>query len=88
MSDHEVSVMEKFMSQPQPLEKEGVSVEFTCKCGKQKGWIFDGEIKKIPCPKCGRRYQGKYDRKTFTIKAIEIKTKRLLNFIGERYELK
>jgi Zn finger protein HypA/HybF involved in hydrogenase expression len=52
-----------------------ISTEFTCKCGKQKGWITEGEIKKEPCPKCGRQYKGKYDSKKLTIKAVEIQLK-------------
>jgi len=49
------------------------SSEFTCKCGKQKGWITEGKENAIPCPKCGRKYRGEYDAKNLTIKAVEIK---------------
>jgi len=47
------------------------SCEFTCLCGKTKGWITEGELKKEPCPVCGRIYRGEYDPKNLTIKAIE-----------------
>ncbi len=47
------------------------STEFICKCGNQKGWIADGEVK-IPCPKCGRIYKGVHNNKKYTIEAIEI----------------
>lgn len=50
-----------------------VAVEFTCKCGKQKSWITEGETLKNPCPECGRKYYGEYDRKNLTIKPVEIK---------------
>ncbi len=46
--------------------------EFLCKCGKQKAWIYDGQ-EVLPCPECGRKYRGVYDRKKYTIKAVEIK---------------
>jgi hypothetical protein len=46
--------------------------EFTCLCGKMKGWITEGEAKKEPCPVCGRLYRGEYDPENLTIKAIEI----------------
>ena len=49
------------------------SAEFTCLCGKTKGWITEGEEHPNPCPVCGRRYKGEYDHKNLTIKAIEIK---------------
>lgn len=49
------------------------SSEFTCKCGKQKGWITDGEETVKPCPECGRKYKGVYNKKKYTIEAIEIK---------------
>ncbi len=51
----------------------GTSQEFTCKCGKQKGWIEDGKETINPCPKCRRKYIGKYNKKTLSIDAIEIK---------------
>ena len=49
-----------------------VSSEFLCKCKKQKGWITEGEYT-MPCPNCGRKYFGYYDRKNSTIGAKEIK---------------
>lgn len=48
-----------------------VSSEFTCKCGKQKGWITEGKTTQ-PCPECGRIYRGEYDRENLTIKGVEI----------------
>ena len=48
-----------------------ISAEFTCKCGESKAWVTDGEAQKKSCPKCGRRYRGVYNKKTFTIDAIE-----------------
>lgn len=50
-----------------------VSSQIKCKCGRQMYWIVDGEHTKEPCPNCGRIYVGKYDRKTLSIKAIEVK---------------
>ena len=49
-----------------------VSSEFTCKCGKQKGWITEGK-ETLPCPNCKRKYQGIYNRKKLTIEAKEVK---------------
>lgn len=46
---------------------------FTCKCGKTQGCIYEGLEKEEPCPECGRRYRGVYNRKKYTIDAIEIK---------------
>ena len=48
------------------------STEFLCKCGKLKGWITDGETKKIPCPACGRIYKGVYNKNNLTIDAVEV----------------
>ena len=48
------------------------SSEFMCKCGKQKGWITEGQ-QTLPCPECGRLYVGYYDKKKLTIAAKEIK---------------
>ena len=48
------------------------SSEFTCKCGKNKGWITDNETKKVPCPECGRVYKGVYNKTNLTIEAVEI----------------
>ena len=48
------------------------SIEFLCKCKKQKGWIEDGQITK-PCPDCGRIYKGEYSEKHLTIFAKESK---------------
>jgi len=47
-----------------------ISQVFTCKCGKQEGWIAEGETT-MPCPECGRVYTGEYNPKTFHIEAIE-----------------
>ena len=47
------------------------SSEFTCKCGKQKGWITENKITQ-PCPECGRKYIGYYDRKNLTITGKEV----------------
>lgn len=55
-----------------PKDDGKISANFTCLCGKQKGWITDGEIHRIPCPECGRVYKGKYNPKTLTIDAIEV----------------
>ena len=49
------------------------SAEFTCKCGKVKGWITEGETKKEPCPECGRIYKGVYNSKHYKIDAVEVK---------------
>jgi hypothetical protein len=54
------------------------STQFTCKCGKQQGWITDGEETKVPCPTCGRWYKGVYNSKDLCIDAVEIKKKRRL----------
>ena len=51
------------------------SSEFICKCGKMKAWITEGEEKLDGCPKCGRRYYGKYNAKEYTIEAIELDKK-------------
>lgn len=48
------------------------SSEFLCKCGKQKGWITEGE-ETLPCPNCGRVYLGYYDRENLTVGAKEIR---------------
>ena len=48
------------------------SCEFTCICGKTKGWITEGQEHPNPCPECGRRYRGEYDPENLTIKAVEI----------------
>jgi len=50
---------------------EKTSSEFTCKCGKQKGWIIEGKGTQ-PCPECGRRYIGYYDHKSLTITGREV----------------
>lgn len=49
-----------------------ISSEFTCKCGRYKGWITDNETQKVPCPKCGRIYKGIYNKDSLTIEALEI----------------
>ena len=48
------------------------SVEYTCKCKKMKTLITEDK-KSDPCPVCGRQYIGKYNRKKYTIDAIEVK---------------
>ena len=45
--------------------------ETLCKCGKMKFWLTDGEVTNNPCPACGRKYLGKYNRKSLHIEAIE-----------------
>lgn len=47
------------------------SSEFTCKCGKTKGWITEN-TETQSCPKCSRKYIGYYDRKNLTIAGREI----------------
>jgi hypothetical protein len=47
--------------------------QITCKCGKQMYWLAENTFTKEPCPSCGRRYVGKYNRKTLQIDAVEIK---------------
>lgn len=54
--------------------KHMIDVFITCKCGKQNIWIADATFTKKPCPECGRRYIGKYNRKTLTIEPVEIKS--------------
>lgn len=49
-----------------------ISCEFTCICGKRKGWVTEGETKAEPCPECGRVYRGEYDPDNLTIKAVEV----------------
>jgi len=49
-----------------------ISSEFICKCGKMKAWITEDKEMENSCPKCGRRYYGKYNAKSLTIDAIEI----------------
>ena len=56
-----------------------ISVEFTCKCKKQKGWIEDRKLTK-PCPTCGRQYVGKYDPKKYTTHAVEVVVKKRTQF--------
>lgn len=53
------------------VNKGEISSEFTCKCGKQKGWITEGK-KTLPCPECGRQYLGVYSPKKLTIEGKEI----------------
>jgi len=43
-----------------------------CKCGKEDGWVTMNEVTK-PCPRCGRRYLGVYDRSSLGIRAVDIK---------------
>ncbi len=52
--------------------KDEISSEFTCKCGKQKGWITENK-ETLPCPDCGRKYIGYYDKINFTITGKELK---------------
>jgi len=50
-----------------------IASEFTCVCGKQKGWISNGKST-APCPSCGRVYIGAErvdDRGITEIYAIE-----------------
>lgn len=48
-----------------------ISTEFTCKCGAQKGWITESKTTQ-PCPNCGRKYTGKYNKRKLTIEAVEV----------------
>ena len=59
---------------PRRWRSRGMSVssEFQCVCGKTAGWITDGEVKKNPCPECGRKYRGEYNAETLTIDAVEV----------------
>ena len=52
--------------EPQPSETN----EFTCFCGKQKGWISENQIT-APCPHCGRIYKGSYSQQYLKIIAVE-----------------
>ena len=47
------------------------SSELLCKCGKQKVWIIENKETQ-PCPECGRKYIGYYDKKNLTIAGKEI----------------
>ena len=51
---------------------EEVKQEFTCKCGKKKGWIAVGKVTKTRCPACGRYYEGVYNKETLQIEAVEV----------------
>ena len=46
-------------------------VQFTCKCGKSKGWIEEGSVTKSCCPFCKRKYEGVYNDERLTVQAIE-----------------
>ena len=64
---------DKLQKLHEALITEGTtSAQFTCLCGKQAGWITDGEEHPNPCPYCGRRYRGEYNPKKLTIEAVEI----------------
>ena len=54
------------------------SVEFTCKCRKNKACILEG-VKTIPCPVCGRVYRGNYNKKKNIIEPIELYRLRWMN---------
>jgi len=43
-----------------------VGIEFTCICGNAKGWVKEDEIT-LPCPSCGKKYKGKYNKDKLTI---------------------
>ena len=53
------------------LYMPGVSRKFVCKCGEAKSWITENETTK-PCPKCKRKYYGKYNSKTHSIDPIVV----------------
>lgn len=53
------------------LLADETSYEFTCKCGKQKGWITENKTTQ-PCPNCGRKYIGYYDHKNLTVENREV----------------
>jgi len=55
------------------IDKMTTSSQITCKCGKQMVWVEDKKFTFTPCPECGRRYKGKYNSKTLTIDAVEVK---------------
>ncbi len=48
--------------------QDQISSEFTCKCQKQRGWITESK-RTLPCPVCGRVYEGVYRRRALTINA-------------------
>jgi hypothetical protein len=49
------------------------SCEFTCDCGKKKGWVTEGKVMNKACPECGRKYRGEYNSNTLTIDAVIVK---------------
>ena len=55
--------------EPEVSGQNGVSQNFTCKCGKQSGWVTEN-VKTKPCPECGREYIGKYNQDKLCIEAI------------------
>lgn len=51
--------------------ESSVSQQFRCQCGKAEAWISKNQ-ETLPCPECGRRYRGRYDRDTCRIEAVLI----------------
>ena len=58
-----------------------------CLCKKYNVWLTDGEKTKNPCPFCGRKYIGKYNKKTSQIDLIELDCfgKQKVNFIKKLF---
>ena len=68
---YESAIKKAGQIEPQVSGQNGISREFTCKCGQQKGWISEN-TKTKPCPNCGRKYIGKYNQKKLTIDAVQV----------------
>jgi len=41
-------------------------IEFNCKCGKFRTWLYENKWTK-PCPNCGKKYYGVYSRRKLSI---------------------
>ena len=65
------SIKDKYFKKKQTGDNGMISKEFTCKCGKQKGWITENKETQ-PCHICGRKYKGVYNSTKLTIDAIEL----------------
>lgn len=57
-----------------------ISQEFTCKCGKTKGWLTENQ-QTSPCPQCGKKYFGVYSKKKLGLIATEITPEKLFKKI-------
>ena len=57
--------------QPSSADHTSCSILFTCKCGMYRGCVEEGEITE-PCPGCKRRYKGIYNKRLFTVEAVEV----------------